>query len=376
MKISIIMPTYNDEKHITSSIQSVINQTYPNWELLIMDDGSKDNTEQVVTALNDPRIHYFRQENKGQLVALNNLCPYITGDIVLMLHSDDSLYCNDTLEKNIVHFSNPEIDGLYGDSYQFFDSGKPDEIAPAPKRMDKSAVNKLITLLGSNIILDHFFVRRDKFEKNVRYNYFQYYMPYWLNFTENGVTSLNLKYTDYPWYHYRVYEQNYIHSLIGNFEAYFTRFRSILFLSEFMTVPFPLIQKELLRRYNFCGPVLNRKASKKHIAACYKANIRSMRQRTDKAFTNYFDQLVVYYESDSKRTLELKSPIEISYQPSEARKFYNDLQNNALPPVVREIIENLTKGFGSIRIKNSEEKIRLEELLKFLCVRTEFKINQ
>lgn len=105
IKISIIMPTYNDENHIASSIQSVINQTYSNWELLIMDDGSKDNTEQVVIALNDSRIHYFRQENKGQLVALNNLCPHITGDLVLMLHSDDCLYCNDTLEKNMVHFS-------------------------------------------------------------------------------------------------------------------------------------------------------------------------------------------------------------------------------------------------------------------------------
>jgi len=371
MKISIIMPTYNDEKHIASSIQSVVDQTYLNWELLIMDDGSKDNTEHVISTFNDSRIHYFRQENKGQLVALNNLCPFITGDIVLMLHSDDSLYTNDTLEKNLIHFLDPNVDGLYGDLHQFFDSGKPDEIAPAPNRMDRSAVNKLIILLGSNIIFDHFFVRRDKFEQNVRYNYFQYYMPYWLNFTENDVTSLNLKYTDYPWYHYRVYDQNYTNSVIGNFEVYFTRFRSIFFLSEFLTVPFPLIQKELLRRYHFCGPVLNKKASKKHIAICYKANIRSMSQRTDKAFTNYFDQLVTYYKSDSKRILELKSPVEVSYQPSEARKFFNDLQNNTLPPIVGEIVNNLKIGFSSIIVKNAEDKIQLEELLKFLCVRTE-----
>jgi glycosyltransferase involved in cell wall biosynthesis len=59
------MPTYNDEKHIASSIQSVLNQTHTEWELLIMNDGSKDNTEIVVTGFNDPRIKYFRQENKG-----------------------------------------------------------------------------------------------------------------------------------------------------------------------------------------------------------------------------------------------------------------------------------------------------------------------
>ena len=140
------MPTYNDAANIASSIQSVISQTYSDWELLIMDDGSNDCTNEVVTGLNDSRIQYFSQKNKGQLVALNNLCPYITGDIVLMLHSDDRLYCNDTLEKNIIHFADPTVDGLYGDLHEFFDSGKADEIILAPKKMDKTAVYKLITL--------------------------------------------------------------------------------------------------------------------------------------------------------------------------------------------------------------------------------------
>ena len=368
------MPTYNDEQHIASSIQSVIDQTYTNWELLIMDDGSKDHTEQVVTALNDVRVRYFSQENKGQLVALNNLCQYITGDIVLMLHSDDSLYSNNSLKNNLEHFSDLEIDGIYGDFHQFFDSGKPDEIVPAPKNMDKSAVEKLITLLGSNITFDHFFVRRSAFEKQVRYNYFNYYMPYWLNFTGNSVTSLNLKYTPTPWYHYRVYDQNYTNSVIGNFEVYFTRFRSIFFLSDYLTVPFPLIQKELLRRFKIKGPVLNKKASKSHIAKCYKANIRSMKQRTENAYTSYFDILVIFYKKNSERTLVLKSPIRSEYTPAEARKFYHDLQNNTVLPVCREIIENLAIGFKNIKVKTVIEKEILEELLKFLCIKAEVEI--
>ena len=376
MKISIIMPTYNDEKHIASSIQSVIDQTHSDWELLIMDDGSKDNTENTVKSFNDIRIQYFRQENKGQLVALNNLCPFITGDIVLMLHSDDSLYCNDTLEKNLSHFSDASVDGLYSDLHQFFDSGKPDEVVSAPRKMDRTAVNKLITLLGSNIIFDHFFVRRDKFENNVRYNYFRYYMPYWLNFTGNDVTSLNLKYTSYPWYHYRVYDQNYTNSVIGNFEVYFTRFRSILFLSEYLTVPFPLIQKELLRKFKITGLVLHKKASNKQIAKCYEANIRSMSRRTENAFTHYFNLLVTFYKLDSERKIELKSPIELNYQPSEARKFYRDLNNNTVSTLTQEIINNLSIGFKTICVKNTEEKSTLEELLKFLCIRTEVIIKE
>ena len=375
MKVSIIMPTYNDEKHIASSIQSVLNQSHTNWELLIMNDGSKDNTELVINSFDDPRIKYFWQENKGQLVALNNLSPYITGDIVLMLHSDDRLYCNDTLEKNLVHFADPKVDGLYGDLHQFFDSGKPDEIAPAPQNMDQSAVYKLITFLGSNIIFDHFFVRRDKFEKNVKYNYFQYYIPYWLNFSETDVTSLNLKYTCNPWYHYRVYEQNYTNSVIGNFEVYFTRFRSILFLSEYLTVPFPLIQKELLRRYGILTPIIYKKASNKHIAKCYEANIRSMKNRTENAFTAYFEKLVTFYKTGSTRTLIISSDIEISYQSCEARKFYNDLQNNSLAPLVIEIVKNMTMGFKRILVRNEQERLMLKELLLVLCIRAEILVD-
>jgi glycosyltransferase involved in cell wall biosynthesis len=374
MKVSIIMPTFNDEKHIALSIQSVANQTHVEWELLIMDDGSVDDTKNIVLGFNDLRIKYFRQENKGQLVALNNLCQYITGDIVLMLHSDDRLYCKDTLEKNLIHFADSKVDGLYGDLQQFFDSAKPDEIVATPKKMDKTAVYKLITLLGSNIIFDHFFVRRDKFEENVRYNYFQYYMPYWLNLTESNVTSLNLKYTDYPWYHYRVYDQNYTNSIIGNFEVYFTRFRSILFLSQYLTVPFPLIQKELLRKYKILGPVFHKKASNNHIAKCYEANIRSMKSRTENAYTDYFEKLVTFYNSGSTRTLILSSEIEISYQSCEARKFYNDQINNTLRPLVAEILNNLTEGFKTILVQNEQEKLILKELLLVLCIRAEIQV--
>jgi len=365
------MPTYNDATHIASSIQSAINQTYTNWELLIMDDGSKDNTKDIVQQFSDSRIYYYYQENKGQLVALNELSNYITGDIVVMLHSDDSLYDNDCFEQNLKHFEDDSVDGIYGDFHQFFDSGKLDEVVPAPAIMGIPAVKKLITLLGSNIIFDHFFVRRNKFEENVKFNYLKYYMPYWLNFTGGKVTSLNLKYSATPWYHYRVYDQNYTNSIIGNFEVYFTRFRSIFFISDYFTVPFPLIQKELLRRYKILGPVLSRRASNKHLAKCYKANIRSMRNRTPNAYTKYFDKLVMFCQSDCNRTISFLSPIEISYLPSEARRFYHDLQNNSLTPIVAEIIENFDKGFSRVMVKDSIEKHHLEELLRFLCVRAE-----
>jgi glycosyltransferase involved in cell wall biosynthesis len=376
MKVSILMPTFNDESLIADTINTVLSQTYTNWELLIMDDGSLDNTASIIRSFSDSRIRLFQQENKGQLVALNNLCQYITGDLVLMLHSDDRLYENDSLEKNIPHFNDPMVDGIYSSMLQFFNSGKSDEIIEAPSEMGAKAVKKLITLLGSNIILDHFFVRRNIFESHVKVNYLKWYMPYWLNFINGGVSSINLKFTENPWYHYRVYDQNYTNSVIGNFEVYFTRFRSVFFLSDYLVVSFPLVQKEICRRFNISGLVFSCRASKKHIARCVRANIRSMKQRTSGSYTWYFEQLYSFYNTKSKKQLTLQSSLEISYTSAEARKFYHDLRNNNLAPVYSELIGYLSSGFDSIQVCSDADARKLDEILKFLCIRAKINIQQ
>ena len=70
--VSIIMPTYNSHQWISDSIQSVLEQYYEQWELLIVDDGSTDNTKNIVKDfLNDKRIKYYYQENYGPATARN-----------------------------------------------------------------------------------------------------------------------------------------------------------------------------------------------------------------------------------------------------------------------------------------------------------------
>jgi glycosyltransferase involved in cell wall biosynthesis len=63
---SIIIPMYNREHLITRTIQSFVDQTYPHFELIIVDDGGSDNTGEVVAAINDQRIKYFWKENTLQ----------------------------------------------------------------------------------------------------------------------------------------------------------------------------------------------------------------------------------------------------------------------------------------------------------------------
>ncbi|MDM7940633.1 MAG: glycosyltransferase, partial [Methanothrix sp.] len=63
--VSIITPTYNHERYIAECIDSVLAQSYPYWEQIIIDDGSSDGTQDVISLYKDKRIKYIRQENKG-----------------------------------------------------------------------------------------------------------------------------------------------------------------------------------------------------------------------------------------------------------------------------------------------------------------------
>ena len=60
--VSIITPTYNHEKFIEQCVRSVLSQTYPNWEMIIIDDGSTDKTPEKIEQFKDDRIHYIRQK--------------------------------------------------------------------------------------------------------------------------------------------------------------------------------------------------------------------------------------------------------------------------------------------------------------------------
>jgi len=90
--VSIITPTYNSEKYIEETIQSVLNQTYKNWELIVVDDASSDTTNQLIETLqaNNPRIKLFKlTTNSGAGVARNKGIELAVGDYIAFLDADD-----------------------------------------------------------------------------------------------------------------------------------------------------------------------------------------------------------------------------------------------------------------------------------------------
>lgn len=99
--VSIIMPSYNTAPYIKQTIQSVLDQTYANWELIIVDDCSTDNTNEVVDTIKDCRIHYLKNEkNSGAAISRNKALREAKGQWIAYLDSDD-LWMPEKLEKQI-----------------------------------------------------------------------------------------------------------------------------------------------------------------------------------------------------------------------------------------------------------------------------------
>lgn len=94
---SVIIPTYNRCLILKDTIASVINQDEKSWELIIVDDGSTDNTREMVLSFNDPRVKYFYQENKERSAARNNGIGEAIGDWICLLDSDDEFLPNHLL---------------------------------------------------------------------------------------------------------------------------------------------------------------------------------------------------------------------------------------------------------------------------------------
>ncbi len=98
--ISVIIPTYNRAHLIKRSAESVLNQTYRNIELIIVDDGSTDNTKEVIDSIKDDRIVYVKQENKGCCAARNKGIELAKGKYIAFNDSDD-VWLPNKLEKQL-----------------------------------------------------------------------------------------------------------------------------------------------------------------------------------------------------------------------------------------------------------------------------------
>ncbi len=93
--VSVVIPTYNHARFLGRALQSVMDQTYKNWEVIIIDNHSQDNTDEIVEAFKDPRITLLKIHNNGVIAASRNMgIRAAKGEWIAFLDSDDHWYPN------------------------------------------------------------------------------------------------------------------------------------------------------------------------------------------------------------------------------------------------------------------------------------------
>lgn len=190
--ISVIMPAYNADRFITAAIQSVISQTYSNWELLILDDGSVDRTCEIARqfALKDERIRLLENEkNMGVARTRNRGFDLCKGSYVALLDSDDVWHA-DKLEKQLACLQESGADFAYS-SYSIVDvhgeKAKADYLVPEEinfrELLKENVIGCSAVLMKADVLKEHRFLT----------DFFHEDYVLWLQLLQSGYRAVGCK---------------------------------------------------------------------------------------------------------------------------------------------------------------------------------------
>ena len=162
-QISVVMPVYNtNEKHLREAIESILNQTYSDFEFIIINDGSSNNAEEIILSYKDKRIKYFKQKNSGVAKTLNYGFDLAQGEYIARMDSDD-VSLPKRFEKQVDFLEKYKDVSILGSWHEEFPK----------KHINKASSQvKLLDLLrGNTISHPTIMLRKNDFDKyNLRYD--------------------------------------------------------------------------------------------------------------------------------------------------------------------------------------------------------------
>jgi len=157
--VSVIIPTYNRAAVLPRTLKSVLTQTYQNFEIFVVDDGSTEDIGLVVKMLNDSRIHHLRlHEHTNANVARNAGIRAATGEYIAMLDSDDE-WLTQHLERRLQKIMEWGCDGIYGSFIRLGDDLRPCPRIARPRRDDESMPDYVLSGFVYAVTPSHFYRR-------------------------------------------------------------------------------------------------------------------------------------------------------------------------------------------------------------------------
>lgn len=164
MKISIITATYNSGKTVGDTLKSVLAQTYHDYELLVVDGASKDNTLEVVKKMEplfEGRMRYISEPDKGIYDAMNKGIRMATGDVIGILNSDDFYTSDDALACIAWTLENEKVDAVYGDIHYVDD----EDLKKCVRYYSSKPFRRWMMRLGFMPAHPSFYCRKEVYEK-------------------------------------------------------------------------------------------------------------------------------------------------------------------------------------------------------------------
>ncbi len=200
--VSVIIPSFNHEKYVEQTIRSVLEQTYKNIELIVVDDGSKDKSPEVLRKLqNDLRFKLIlKTENEGLCAALNDGLKLVTGEYVVMFGSDDLMPPSRIYEQVECFKRNPDLDIIAGAIQKIDSGGRPIEES-SPRSIGLISFEQMLSqnliYAPTAMIKKSVFDRFGKYDPEIVLE--DYYL--WLKVLENGGRISNF---ENLWAKYRI----------------------------------------------------------------------------------------------------------------------------------------------------------------------------
>lgn len=380
VKISVLIPAYNSAKTIVEALESIKNQTYQNWEIILINDGSQDETEEILRRyLGNTKLSlkYTKQTHHNYFKAIRHGLKYASGEIIFVLDADKILFNQNVFYRAVSTILGEKCDGMFVGiraMYQRLKDGKFHLVRPYYR--NEVSLIKTALGLGKNIYTNYAFWRRETFETSVYENYLINGMPVWYNAENNlGLRVVNGNFVGLK---YRVSKK----VNLGDNSLKQNNSKTLFELSTNLRTLHHIVSRINVPAYSTQATLYNL-INRLHIASLYpsifKQGQTSLKEITplvvknikDSELDNVYLKTIVDFSNnfDPQKTAKIVIPKGTKiYWGTEIDEFSNKLSKNMLDQFYYDLMKIISQGTTIYKIKKDDQK-KLEQILDFFTIR-------
>lgn len=380
VKISVLIPAYNSAKTIVEALESIKNQTYQNWEIILINDGSQDETEEILRRyLGNTKLSlkYTKQTHHNYFKAIRHGLKYASGEIIFVLDADKILFNQNVFYRAVSTILGEKCDGMFVGiraMYQRLKDGKFHLVRPYYR--NEVSLRKTALGLGKNIYTNYAFWRREIFETSVYENYLINGMPVWYNAENNlGLRVVNGNFVGLK---YRVSKK----VNLGDNSLKQNNSKTLFELSTNLRTLHHIVSRINVPAYSTQATLYNL-INRLHIASLYpsifKQGQTSLKEITplvvknikDSELDNVYLKTIVDFSNnfDPQKTAKIVIPKGTKiYWGTEIDEFSNKLSKNMLDQFYYDLMKIISQGTTIYKIKKDDQK-KLEQILDFFTIR-------